>query len=370
MMKRRTFLQNSSLLSAGAVTVPSFFHILKREKASEDVIIGHGDFRYKVHKNWAKIGVVGVPLLNCHEMVMDRKGRLLMVGDHPQNNILVFDNSGKLLDAWGTEYPGGHGLTLAEEGEEDVLFIVDCGWFQKRDGSYDRQQGRVVKTDINGKLIFSIGHPRTFGAYEAGENYQPTEVAVAPNGDIYIADGYGSDYILQFNHDGEFIRKFGGKKNENPNYNLNNAHGVAIDQRDKDNPMLVVTSRNDYSFKYFTLEGQYSHTVNLPGAFVCRPVFNDNNLYAGVCWSETEEGKRWHPNTGFITILDKDNRVVSNPGGTAPMYKDGKLQQLFQAKGAEKVFHHGHDVCVDGDKNLYVCQWNANKTPPIKLERV
>jgi len=34
------------------------------------------------------------------------------------------------------------------------------------------------------------------------------------------------------------------------------------------------------------------------------------------------------------------------------------------------VFMHGHDVCVDDDENLYVCQWNANQTPPIKLTRV
>jgi len=54
-MKRRAFLQNSRLLSAGVTASPSFFHILKREKATEDVIIGHGDFRYKVHKSWAKI---------------------------------------------------------------------------------------------------------------------------------------------------------------------------------------------------------------------------------------------------------------------------------------------------------------------------
>jgi len=34
------------------------------------------------------------------------------------------------------------------------------------------------------------------------------------------------------------------------------------------------------------------------------------------------------------------------------------------------VFNHGHDVYVDEDKNVYVCQWNAHHTPPVKLERV
>ncbi len=62
----------------------------------------------------------------------------------------------------------------------------------------------------------------------------PTETAVAPNGDIYIADGYGSDYIIQYNHKGQYIRHFGGRNNSNPEHNLQNAHGVTVDNRDPD----------------------------------------------------------------------------------------------------------------------------------------
>lgn len=67
-----------------------------------------------------------------------------------------------------------------------------------------------------------------------------------------------------------------------------------------------------------------------------------------------------------ILIYDKNNRVVSNPGGTAPKYRKGKLEMMVQDT---PVFNHCHDVCVDEDKNLYVYQSNANKTYPIKLER-
>ncbi len=166
----------------------------------------------------------------------------------------------------------------------------------------------------------------------------------------------------------EFIRKWGGKNNTDKNYNLANAHGVAVDYRDKNNPVLIVTSRNDNAFKIFTLDGKYIKTLNLPGAFVCRPVMDDNNIYAGVCWSETRDGKKWVRDTGFVTILDGNNKVVSNPGGEAPKYINGKLQTMHNSP--VPIFNHGHDVCVDGDKNLYVCQWNAHQTAPIKLERV
>jgi hypothetical protein len=102
--------------------------------------------------------------------------------------------------------------------------------------------------------------------------------------------------------------------------------------------------------------------------YVCRAVFNEANIYAGVCWSKDASGNMIDDNSGFLTILDGSNKVVSCPGGGEPVYKNGKLQQIFAA--AEPVFQHGHDVCVDNDKDLYVCQWNANHTAPVKLTRV
>jgi hypothetical protein len=72
-------------------------------------------------------------------------------------------------------------------------------------------------------------------------------------------------------------------------------------------------------------------------------------------------------NAGFVTILDGNNKVVSNPGGTKPTYKKGELQPMVQA---EPIFKHCHDVCIDADKNLYVAQWNAGNTYPYMLERI
>ena len=76
---------------------------------------------------------------------------------------------------------------------------------------------------------------------------------------------------------------------------------------------------------------------------------------------------RTSPKSGFITILDHNAKVVSNPGGVKPQYINGQLERMVQK---EQIFKHCHDVCVDNDENLYVCQWNANNSYPIKLERV
>lgn len=370
MKTRRDFIKKGAVALGVGASLPSFgFNIIGKAKPPKDIILGHGDYKYKLVRDWAQISSVRNPLLNCHEMIMDSKGRLIMIGDHTDNNILIFDKSGKLLDYWGTAYPGGHGLTLSQEGDEDFLFLADSGWFLDKKGKWVKHNGRITKTSMDGRVIFDIGHPQTIGIYKAGESFCPTEIAVGPNGDIYVADGYGQDYIIQYNSNGEYIRHWGGHDNKDKNYNLHTAHGVAIDYRDKDNPMVVCTSRSRQCFKFFTLDGKYVRTLKLPNMHVCRPVFDDNNLYAGVCWSKPEGGVfNWKEHTGFVTVLEGD-KVVSNPGGTAPKYNDsGELQPTYQL--ADKPIYHGHDVCVDEDKNLYVCQWNANKTAPLKLERV
>ncbi|MEN0052565.1 MAG: twin-arginine translocation signal domain-containing protein [Mucilaginibacter sp.] len=365
---RRNFIKNSAIASALVAAAPAkSFSILHKDIQPDDHTIGHNGFTYKADKGWAKISVNSNPLANCHEMVQDSKGRLIMLGDHTHNNILIFDKSGKLLDYWGTSLPGGHGLSISKEGGEDFLLLTDCGWASDRTGANYGQSGQVLKTTLDGKLIFAIGHPRTIGIYKDDEPFKPTETAVAPNGDIYVADGYGSDYIIQYNSKGQYIRHFGGHHNTNKDHNLVNAHGITVDTRDKNNPTLICTSREENCFKIFTLDGKFIKRIDMPGMYVCRAVINEQNIYAGVCWSKDAAGKRFDY-SGFVTILDADNKVISNPGGAAPVYKNGVLQQTLQA--TNPVFQHGHDVCVDEDKNVYVCQWNAYHTAPVKLTRV
>lgn len=348
-MNRKTFLKKAATLSAAPFILPNFYIGKAAPKLSEEVI-GHGKFKYRVHLHWGDLDPSKRPVNNCHEMVMDSKGRLIMVGDETKNNILIYDKSGKLIDFWGTSYEGGHGLSIWDAGGEEFLFICDT-------------TGSVIKTTLDGKELLRLEHPSKYGALEADKPFRPTETTIGPNGDIYVADGYASNYIYQFTKEGEFIRKFGGQGDED--HQFQTCHGVCIDNR-SGSPTLLVTSRSHNAFKRFTLDGNYLETIFLPGAFVCRPVIHGENLYAGVCWSRLKYLNRT-PESGFVTILDKNNKVVSNPGGTAPKYRKGELQVMVQD---QPIFKHCHDVCIDEDENIYICQWNANQTYPVKLERV
>lgn len=352
-LTRRQFVKRSAFLAGTSLLAPGFrFHVARGRPVLSEEVLGHGEFRYRAEIGWGSLDPARTPVNNCHEMVMDARGRLIMVTDEPRNNVLVYDRSGRLLDSWGTEFPGAHGLTIGGSAGEEYLIITDP------------PAGKVSKTTLDGRVLMTLRHPGSMGIYAEGERFQPTETAISPNGDIYVADGYGSHWILQYDQHGDFIRRFGGRGDADDQFQT--PHGVAIDARRPGEPTLLVTSRAHNAFKRFTLDGRYLETVFLPGAFVCRPVIDGENVYSGVCWSRLRYLNQT-PNSGFVTILDGADRVVSNPAGTAPEYRGGELQLMVQAS---PVFKHCHDVCVDGEKNLYVCQWNADRSYPVKLHRV
>ena len=367
MPTRRIFLSGLSTAVAA-----SFVQTIKAApNPAKDVIIGHGSHRYKVIKDWVAPGQGRHhPILNCHEMVQTKDGRLFMIGDHWDNQMLIYKPDGTILDSWGKVWPGGHGLTLSHENGEEFLFVTDSGLWKSGNGGY-RQTGRVTKTDLAGREIFSISHPMSVGAYEPGMVFNPTETAIAPNGDIYVVDGYGSNYVLRYDHNGRYISRFGGKDGVPAEERLNNAHGITIDLRQGvDKATVIATSRVDQCFRRFTLEGRYLETISVPGCKVCRPVIAGSELYAGVCWSNDPVASKLPNNpSGFTVVLDAQGKVISAPGGTEPTYgADGKLTPLN--RGKEGVFDHGHDVCVLDTGDLIVCQWNAGQTYPIKLEKV
>ena len=341
-MHRRKFLKNTSVATTGLLLQPNFLF-------QQEIVLGHNNKRYRLDTKWSQADVARYPVKDCHEMVQDAKGRIILLTNETKNNVLIYDKGGRLLSTWGTEYPGAHGLTLFNENGTDVLFICD------------NNRHQVIKTTIDGRVLLVLDNPKETGQYSKAEEYVPTETAIAPNGDIYVVDGYGKDFVIQYDAAGRYIRHFGGR-GEGEQYLLN-AHGVCVDTRTKDKPSLIVTSRQQNAFKRYTMEGQYMETIALPGAWVCRPVLSGDHLYAAVLQSNSAQGKQ----SGFVTILDKNFKVVSNLGGTEPVYSNGKLTELQQA---EKVFAYPHDVCIDDEENLYVAQWNSGHVYPYKLKPV
>ena len=346
---RRAFVKKTVAAVGGvAVTPLQDIFVITKKSIEENPIVGHGDYTYRVDKDWGIQDPSQFPVNDCHEMVFDKKNRIFMTTTHPKNNILIYDRSGKILDAWGSEYPGAHGLTLVDEGEEEFLFITDP------------ETHKVCKTTLSGKKILEFSAPAEVADYKEVGQFKPTETAIAPNGDIYIADGYGLDFIMQYDSKGNYIRHFGGKGEGENQFNC--CHGITLDTRGGQEPTLLITSRTANCFKRFTLDGKYIETISLPSCYICRPVFKNDILYFAVIVT-----KDWGVYDGMLAVLDQNNKVISMPGGSIPTYSNNVLQAPVYD---QKTFLNPHDVCIDEDENIYVPQWNSGKTYPIKLHRV
>jgi peptidylamidoglycolate lyase len=341
-MQRRAFIRNSSLALSGIVITKD---LLKKPKQKT---YGYNGMLYTLDTSWSKADTRQYPVNDCHEMVMDKKGRILLLTNETHNNVLIYNSNGQLMDSWGHDFPGAHGLTLHDENGTEFLYITDTVRHQ------------VYKTTLDGKVLLSIDTPLDAGIYKDIKEFVPTETAIDENGDIFIADGYGAQYVLHYDKTGKLLNYFGGRGDGDTHFD--NAHGICWDTRRKDRTLLI-TDRTRNCFKRFTKDGNLLEVLALPGACVCRPVIHGDHLYAAVLRSPDLKAE----GTGFVTILDKDNKVVSNIGGSEPKYLDGHLQPMSQT---EKIFVHPHDVCVDSDDNLYVAQWASGKVYPYKLKRV
>ncbi|MEP6948761.1 MAG: 6-bladed beta-propeller, partial [Ginsengibacter sp.] len=325
-MKRRNFIRNTALGTAAMLVKPSI-------PFQDDTILGQNNKRYRLDTHWSQADVARYPVNDCHEMIQDSKGRILLLTNETKNNVLIYDKKGKLLTTWGTEYPGAHGLTLFNENGTEVLFICD------------NKRHQVIKTTIDGRVLMVLDYPKETGQYTKADEYIPTETAIATNGDIYVADGYGKDFIIHYDSTGRYLDYFGGRGSEEKH--LLNAHGICLDFREKDKASLIVTSRQQNAFKRFTLSGEYINTIPMPGAWVCRPVIKGDYLYSAVLQTNTRQGQQ----SGFVTILDKNFKVISNLAGSPPTYVDNKLDDMYQTV---KCFQYPHDVCVDDEENLYI----------------
>ena len=151
-LTRREFGCRSAQLASLA-----FFPVkIMTNRRQRSDIIGHGDFKYRVYRDWGAQDPGITPVNNCHEVVQDARGRLIMIGDETRNNILVYDTGGKLLSTWGSEYPYGYGLTLWNAGGEEFLFICDNGF----DGN-----PQVVKPPLKKFHVFLPGNERFSGPW-------------------------------------------------------------------------------------------------------------------------------------------------------------------------------------------------------------
>ena len=328
-----------------AITTVAFPHV----RAVESVLLGQGGFKYRVVPDWGVLGAA-TPVNNCHGLVCDREGHIILLTDDVRNNVIVYDRKGKLQHKWGTAFPGAHGLSIVEEGRRQILFITDLNTH------------KVVKTTLDGMVLQEWGWPKDSGKYMKEEDYRPSWTLHLPSGDFFILDGYGRDYIQHIGADGKLRKIFGGAEGGIAHWG---PHGGMVDAKGAAESTLLVAMSDQQHLLRLSLDGQKLGQINLPGGNP-RQIRRHKKHYfvahLGDNWPKDRNCR------GFVSVLDAQFRVVSNVAGTAPAY--GENGQLQPMRHEGETFHHPHDLIVDDEDSLYVAQFASGRTYPIKLERV
>lgn len=346
---------------------PPESHVPSTHKHIEDgTILGHGKHKYAVKSSWAKTSQAEAPCINSHAITEGNDGLLYMVTDHPDSDFLVFKKDGTYLRTISVGLGDGHGVEMITHEGTEYLIHIGAGWEMRGDALFKvlkSHDGRVTILKKDGTIVRKFKTPSEMGIEAAGAGFKPTDAAVTPNNTILIINGYKDDLVYEYDFEGHLIRRWGGRTEDAST--INNGHGISIDTSDPENPIVWISSRSENKIKGFTLEGKYLETIDLPGAYAGQLFIRGDKMYTAVCWSKDKISGKKTNKSGFVIILDRKTRkVISAPGGSEPIYKDGKLQPLYKT---EDLLIHGHDLYVDSEGAIYVGEWNAERRYPTKL---
>jgi hypothetical protein len=354
---------------------------------TKNPILGEGDHQYECIHDWGDVPS-NIKYGNTHSVVEDSQGHIFVHHtvhkDSPSMDaVVVFDAKGKFVRSFGPMFHGGaHGMHYAKEGKNEYLYFSD------------EKHGIVTKRTMKGEEVWTLGYPQDSSVYmkglgasgpggAAGLNYRPTNIAIAPNLDFWIVDGYGSYYAFHYSQkDGypKLLNTFGGRptppagaggrgggqgkqgggappaaaaggppaappqRAAAPLDQMNNPHGIWVDQRDPAKPMLLLADRGNRRIVRYTLDD--------------KPVDVIEGTLAPCHFHEMKDIMVVPDLQCRVTLFDKDNKVITHLGDGAYA---GKQNQLRISED-RSVFEPGkfitpHGAWFDHSGNIFVTEW-------------
>lgn len=245
--------------------------------------------------------------------------------------IMLLDSQGNILRSFGAGlFVWPHGMFVDHEGN---LWVTDAA--VSSDG---RRGNQVHKFSPEGERLMSLGIAGVAGTGRYFYN-APNDVLVAPNGDIFVADGHNAstpNRILKYNSEGTFLKEWGRVGAEDGEFRV--PHALAMDSQGR----LFVADRGNSRIQIFDQEGSHLMTWTQFG----RPsdVYIDANDMLYAADSESNTGPDRNPGwlrgiyagsvrDGFVTALTPDPQTA--PEGTTS---------------------HAEGVTVDEEGNLYAAE--------------
>jgi DNA-binding beta-propeller fold protein YncE len=311
--------------------------------AEAPVTIGSGKHTYTLDEQWGKLPQGMHYGYGC-AVVVDARDRVYVTSRSANPCVAIFDKDGQLLETWGQEFATkvgftnpdqvtatAHGLFWSKEADTEYLY-----WTENADGPKrgPRIGARVYKTDLKAKVLYTIGNVDKESSTAQRFNFEnPTDVAVAPNGDIYVVDGYGSQLLHRFDKNFKLKKTVGGPGKAHGQFNT--CHGIWISTLRKE-PEVYVADRANNRVEIYSLDLTYLRTISgfrLPCCFY---------QHGGLLYVP-EMGAR-------VSILGPDDTIVARMG-------DGADVQPHEIQQYPNKFNTPHALALSSGGDLYVIEW-------------
>lgn len=190
--------------------------------------------QYEVVPDWPQ-RPPGIEWAAVSAIALDRAGNV-WIYTRRNPTVQVYSPEGRYLQGWTEENPKTvpHGLKFDRDGN---VWLVDMGLHVARKFSPEGQLLQVLGT---------VGVP----GEDATHFFQPTDIAFAPNGDIFVSDGYGNSRVVRFDASGKFLNAWGSLGVTPSRFSI--PHAIAVDSQGR----VYVADRNNVRIQIFSPEGR------------------------------------------------------------------------------------------------------------------
>jgi sugar lactone lactonase YvrE len=261
--------------------------------------LGSGSFCYIVEQDWGQlphelhVGDVAGIAVDANDNVY-----LFNRGDHP---MIVLDRHGAVVRTWGERvFTRPHGVHIGHDG---YVYCTD-------DGDHT-----VRKFTVTGVALLEIGIAGQASKAMSGDPFNRcTHTALAPNGDIYVSDGYGNAHIHQYSPDGRHLRTWGGSGSEPGQFNL--PHNICCDE----NGRLYVADRENNRVQIFDGRGHFETQwtdLRRPCAMCIEP-HRQGNLYIGELAPFRPIEMLHLDQAPRISVIGRNGHIATRLGGRGP----------------------------------------------------
>lgn len=269
----------------------------------------------------------GQSLGPCHGgVVMDQNGNIYVSTD-TKRGILVFSPAGNYVRSFGP--PRIHAMEIRREGRKEYIYAAR---------PVDHQ---VLKLALDGTAVWTLRYPKDCELYKKASDFKPCAVTVAPDGSVFVADGYGSNHVLKFDKNRKFTKAFGSAGADEGKFNI--CHGIVTDTR-QEKPLLLVCNRNNNRVEYWDLDGNFVKVIQrdlrMPAAVHIR------GDYAVV--PELQ---------GRVTLLDKDGGILARIGENSNAAHHANFP-LPPVQWQEGVCNSPHGAFLTPDGSIVVTEWS------------